>query len=212
MFRDARFLRAIRTPLFALLVLSLPLAVLAEDVFESYDIDVTEVQNSLMSACQGRFYGFSISETLRALDGAQRAAVVHALGAYARSYVKSPEFKKDYAQAYKNSKPKGFGMPSLDPGALARKAADKMQGKGSGGSSDALDKNPDVTIRRRLEAFLEMSQTVDFDARLNGRQFADPEYEAMSGEWKMCFRAGREATLAAREEAEAWLEELGPAK
>lgn len=211
MFRVARYLRAVRTPLLVALAALLPLAVFAEDVLEAHDIDAVEVQNSLMNACQGRYYGFSITETLRALDGSQRAAVVRGLAAYVRTYVKSAEFKKDYAQAYKNSKPKGFGLPSLDPEAIARKAADKVQGKG-GQTPVTLDKNPDVTIRRRLEAFLEMSATVDFDAKLEGRQFADPEYEAKPSEWKMCFRAGREATMAAREEAEAWIKELETAK
>jgi len=211
-FRVARFLRAARTPLLVLLAVSLPLVVLAEDVLERYDIDPDEVQMSIMNACRGGFYGISVTEALRALDGPQRAAVVHGLAAYTRTYVKSAEFKKEYAQAYKNSKPKGFGLPSIDPGAIARKAADKVQGKSSGGSSDALDKNPDVTIRRRLEAFLEMSKTVDFDATLNGRQFANPDYEAKPSEWKMCFRAGREATQAAREEAESWLKDLDAAK
>ncbi len=38
--------------------------------------------------------------------------------------------------------------------------------------------------------------------------FANPDYEAKDGQWKMCFRAGRGVVEAAREEAQAWLKEL----
>ena len=70
-----------------------------------------------------------------------------------------------------------------------------------------------IVIARHLHAFLTMSAEVNFDAKLETRDgknyFADPQYESKSAEWKMCFRAGREATSAARAAATAWLKELG---
>lgn len=74
-------------------------------------------------------------------------------------------------------------------------------------------KNPDVLIARRLQEFLDISSTVDFDAKLVKRgslmRFEKTEDEERSNEWKLCYRAGREATAAARTFAAAWLKELG---
>lgn len=68
-------------------------------------------------------------------------------------------------------------------------------------------------IARRLREFLAVSADVDFAARLtpkNGKMvFENPAYEQKPGQWKMCFRAGKEATAAARAAAGAWLKELG---
>src|SRR5262249_34386946 len=68
-------------------------------------------------------------------------------------------------------------------------------------------------VARRLREFLQLSADVDFDARLktqDGRSvFENPAYQAKSSQWKMCFRAGREATAAARAAVQAWLTELG---
>jgi len=70
-----------------------------------------------------------------------------------------------------------------------------------------------VVLARRLRQFLATSADVNFDAKVvvtDGRKtFADPQYESKSGDWKMCYRAGREATQAARAAATAWLKEIG---
>ena len=72
--------------------------------------------------------------------------------------------------------------------------------------------NPAGLIARRLHAFLDMSASVDFSARLvaaNGRmRFENQQYEEKPSEWKLCYRAGREAVTAARTGATAWLAEL----
>jgi len=72
--------------------------------------------------------------------------------------------------------------------------------------------DPQVLIARRLQKFLAESADVDFTAKLvsaNGRQeFADPRYQQKSGEWKMCYRAGKDAVTAARAAAQAWLKAL----
>ena len=72
--------------------------------------------------------------------------------------------------------------------------------------------NPKPTIAKRLREFLSLSADVDFAAELKsdgGRMlFANPAYQAKSAQWKMCFRAGKEATTAARAAVEAWLKEL----
>lgn len=68
-------------------------------------------------------------------------------------------------------------------------------------------------IAKRIREFLAFSADVDFDAKIvakNGKMvFENPAYESKSPQWKMCFRAGREATAAARAAAQTWLKELG---
>lgn len=67
-------------------------------------------------------------------------------------------------------------------------------------------------LRARLTRFLDETRQLDFNAKLleeNGRKyFVDPKLEAKPPWWKLCFRAGPEATTAAREVAAGWLAEL----
>jgi hypothetical protein len=69
--------------------------------------------------------------------------------------------------------------------------------------------DPKALVARRLKEFLEVSADIDFDAKLvpAGRlmRFADAVYEQKPPTWKLCYRAGREATAAARQAAQAWL-------
>ena len=77
---------------------------------------------------------------------------------------------------------------------------------------EAYPANPLVLVSRRLQQFMTVSADVDFNAKLvsvDGKmKFENPAYEEKSQEWKMCFRAGREAVAAARPAAAAWLKEL----
>lgn len=74
--------------------------------------------------------------------------------------------------------------------------------------------DPSPAIARRLREFLAVSADVDFGAVVkptedgSRRRFENPAYEAKSAPWKLCYRAGREATAAARTAVTAWLREL----
>ena len=77
--------------------------------------------------------------------------------------------------------------------------------------------NPAPAIARRLREFLAVSADVDFAAALktteDGRsRFENPAYEAKSAPWKLCYRAGREATTAARAAVSAWLKQIDAAR
>ncbi|HEX8314382.1 MAG TPA: hypothetical protein VF609_05295 [Flavisolibacter sp.] len=67
-------------------------------------------------------------------------------------------------------------------------------------------------IRNRLQAFLHLTQDINFNAALiekNGKKvFADPKLEAKDALWKRCFRAGPETINAARKFAQEWLASL----
>jgi hypothetical protein len=73
--------------------------------------------------------------------------------------------------------------------------------------------NPAPVIAKRLREFLAISAEVDFAATLTssgGKMvFQNPAYEHKPGQWKMCYRAGKDATTAARAAVQAWLKELG---
>lgn len=68
-------------------------------------------------------------------------------------------------------------------------------------------------IKKRLQSFLDLSSTVDFNAELkevNGKQkFVNPAYEGKPADWKEVFRAGKDVTEVSRKFAQQWLEELG---
>jgi hypothetical protein len=67
-------------------------------------------------------------------------------------------------------------------------------------------------LKERLTYFLAETKSIPFDAKLveaDGRRtFVDPQLEAKAKWWKFCFRAGPEATKAARDFATEWLAEL----
>lgn len=69
-----------------------------------------------------------------------------------------------------------------------------------------------ILTARHLRAFLATSATVDFSARLvpvnKQMRFENPDFEDKPADWKLCFRAGKEAVTAARAFATAWLAEL----
>lgn len=195
----------------------------ADDLFTAVESSAEHWENSVVNVARGSFSPGEITGALRALPGEQRAAWVRSLGGWARTYTQGEDFAKRYKKAYKEWKKShggggggGFGLGGLKRKlqSKAEQAAEKqVTGEAGGAGEDrwAMDEDANVTLKKRLTLFLELSKDVDFDARLEGRRFADATYEAKPGEWKMCYRAGREATAAAREVATAWLADLDAA-
>jgi hypothetical protein len=72
--------------------------------------------------------------------------------------------------------------------------------------------DPRALIAMRLRHFLDVTKDVDFTAQLvekgKTKVFASEALEAKPSEWKMCFRAGKPATDAARAFAQKWLNDL----
>jgi hypothetical protein len=69
-----------------------------------------------------------------------------------------------------------------------------------------------VLIRERLESFVRLARTVNFEAELktvgNKKKFVDPKYERMPYDWKQIYRAGKEVIEPATAFAEQWIKEL----
>lgn len=201
--------RRVLAPLAAVAVIAG--AAFAAESVESLGFEAEQLRNSLFGALRGWYYAPPVPTAVRALPAEQKVAAVQTLGAFAKAYYQSAEFKKDYVKAWKDSRPRGFGLPSLNAEALAKKALDKAQGKGKA-DSGALDKDPNVQLKKRLEAFLATTADVDFAAKTVDRGgmkfFENAEYESKPSEWKMCYRAGKETTEALRAFAQGWLDEL----
>lgn len=198
-----------RAMLAAATALTVVATAFAAESVESLGFDPDQLHQSMFSALRGWYSAPDVPSAVRALPPEGRVAAVQTLGAFAKAYVASAEFKKDYGKAYKDTKPKGFGLPRLNPEALAKAALDKAQGKTD---PNALDKDPQAQLKKRLEAFLAATADVDFAAATQGsgtmKRFAKEEYEAKPAEWKMCYRAGKETTEALRAFAQGWLAEL----
>ncbi len=78
---------------------------------------------------------------------------------------------------------------------------------------DFPENNPRFLIKAWLTKFLDEIKNVDFKAQTaadqyNRQVFIKQEYEKKSYLWKLCYRAGKEATDAGRAFAEKWLGEL----
>ena len=200
----------------AALLLLAPLAVLAAEGIEALGFDKEQVELSLFGAMRGAYYAPDVPSAVRAMSADDKKAAVQTLGAFAKSYYASTDFKKAYGEAYKNSKPKGFGLPSLNVKDMATKTAtaeaDKAMHKDKPADSWQLEKDPKAQLKKRLQSFLTATAEVDYDAAThsNGsfKVFDKTEYEAKPREWKLCYRAGRETGEAIRAFAESWLAEL----
>jgi hypothetical protein len=72
--------------------------------------------------------------------------------------------------------------------------------------------NSSALVAKRLREFLDVTANVDFTATLkpqdNVMLFEKSEYQNKPAPWKLCYRAGKEATTAARAAAQAWLKDL----
>jgi len=93
-----------------------------------------------------------------------------------------------------------------------RKASEEYQKKLAEYERDYPKGDPRPLVRKRLQMFLEATKNVDFGAKLVKKEkrmvFAKEEYENKDSNWKLAFRAGKEATETARAFAQEWLKGL----
>jgi len=260
-----------KTMLLPLVIFITTLGLANEDFLSDLNTTKEEVQKHIENSIGSKY--LSCPEACRLVPAGKRAAIVRAVGEFARSYVKSEGFKNWYAKYREGHKP---AKPDLmksaannrgdQIGTLRKSIADlekarseapanmkdmytqniaamkKMLKETEQGNPDRdrqMDKysaqsneeagkeynkkvaewekeypagDPRPLLKKRLREFLGESAGVNYNAKIiikDGRKiFADPNYEKKNGNWKMCFRAGREATEAARSFAQAWLKGL----
>ena len=125
------------------------------------------------------------------------------------------EYRKDAEEAYKQTVAamKQMDTPEYrkmerDGIVMQRKAEDQDYAERTAEWQKQYPADPRQLVKLRLQEFLSETANVDFAAKLNGRKFANAAYEGKSSEWKLAYRAGREATEKARTFAQGWLKEL----
>ena len=186
-------------------------AAVVADIYSSLDISKAQAKQRLLE-CIAEGYIVSGEHNLvskaKNLPVEMRVAGIRQLILLAKDYTSGEEFREDYKK-WRNNR--------LNPGQKTRLGLPKFRKMLDNAVDNAIDKkdndnrypaDPQELIKKRLEEFLEISATVDFDAEMRGRMFADPKYESKDDKWKMCYRAGREVVGAARDEAKKWLEEV----
>lgn len=181
--------------------------------WEALKISPEEGQKTLTASLWGG--GFvsqernNILKNARELSTEERADVTRQLMQFAKEYTQTEEFKDSYKALRKEKMNRGTksaaGLPKLNK--IINNAIDQKMDAVF--KEEEVPKNPDDMVRKRLQEFLNTSESVDFAATLDAnRRFTNPEYERKPREWKMCYRAGKEVIAVAREEAKKWLEEL----
>ncbi|WP_315819271.1 hypothetical protein [Paraflavitalea speifideaquila] len=179
------------------------------NIFEDLSFTEDDAKENVIASFGGGFIStsYEVIRKAKSLPVELKVAGTRQLIKFAREYTKTSEFQKKYTK-WRNErlgyKKKKLGIPN--PMKMIDNAIDKQLNKAE--DEKRFPANAHELIKQRLKEFLDIAATVDFDASLNGSMFANPEYEAKSGQWKMCYRAGKEVVTAAREEAQAWLKEL----
>lgn len=185
------------------------MAATVTNVFDDLSITEDKAKEGIVASFGGGILSmnYDVVKAAKALPEDLQVAGTRQLIKFAKEYSKTPEFQKKYTK-WRNErlgyKSKKFGLPSLSK--AIDNAVDKQLNKAD--DEKRFPAKAEDLIKQRLEKFLAVSATVDFNAKLNGSMFANPEYEAKSGEWKAIYRAGKPVVDAAREEAKAWLKEL----
>ena len=194
----------------SVLVLAIALmAAAVTNIFEDLSFTEDDAKENVIASFGGGFIStsYEVLKKAKALPENLQVAGARQLIRFAKEYSKTSEFQKKYTR-WRNErlgyKKKKLGIPN--PMKMLDNAIDKQLNKAD--DEKRFPSNANDLIKQRLKEFLDISATVDFDAKLNGSVFANPEYEAKSQQWKMCYRTGKAVVEAAREEAQAWLKEL----
>jgi hypothetical protein len=128
--------------------------------------------------------------------------------------------EKDLAQMKKNKSTPAVSIKSVEQQLQQQKDMLKLW----------LDPNPEVTkwqtlypedpqlmVQERLQDYLQVKSTVDFNATLleadkyGQKKFANPEYEKKDNRWKAVYRAGKEVNDVMEKFARNWISELNAA-
>lgn len=180
------------------------------DVYSDLGVDEAKAKEYLTNSIVAGYLiaNYEVVSKAKALPVEMRVSAMKELMKMAKEYTSSEQFKADYKK-WRNAK--------LNPDEKTKLGLPKFGKIISNKIDNALDKEKNdkmfpadaqTMVKQRLEDFLSISKTVDFDAELSGRRFKNPKYERESTQWKMCYRAGREVVAAAQKEAESWLQEL----
>jgi hypothetical protein len=186
-------------------------AAVVADIYTSLDINKEQAKKRLLeSIAEGYIVSgeYDLVSKAKSLPAEMKVIGIRQLIGLAKEYTSSEEFENDYKK-WRNNR--------LNPGQKSKLGLPKFRRMLDNAVDNAIDSkdndkrypsDPQELVKKRLEEFLEISGTVNFDAEMRGNMFADARYEGKDDKWKMCYRAGKEVIDAAREEAKKWLDEL----
>ncbi|GAB4031836.1 hypothetical protein [Spirosoma jeollabukense] len=148
-------------------------------------------------------------QQLAALSGSERTTRAQHVASLKKMMALPPaEFKKQYLTSLKQhmqaNMNKSDNEPELDKDRLVQERKQKAE----------FDAHADYRplLKQRLQAFITLSESVDFEARLvpmgRKQEFANPVYQRKPAEWKFLYRLGKEPVAEARVFAKQWLAEL----
>jgi len=152
----------------------------------------------------------SVEAKFKAASPEMRAMLVEQGLIWVKAYTQTPGFEQAYQEHRRDYKPEEPGTEGSEED--LQSAREYYSEQLAQWKQDYPATGREM-VKRRLKEFLAESADVDFDAKLVRRdgkmRFANDTYESeKSGEWKVCYRAGRPAVEKARAFAKSWLEEL----
>ena len=185
-------------------------AIGAGDILQQLRYSKDEAQKDIVfSFSVGQIGDDRLRSAFRNASPAARAALVEQVLTWTKAYVSTPAFDKAYAEFRDGYKPE---EPGTEGSAEDVKYARDYYNEQLAEWKENYPPSSREIVKRRLREFLEESSNVDYDAKLvrkgSKMRFVNDDYEGMSGEWKVCYRAGREPVERARAFAKAWLAEL----
>lgn len=172
-------------------------AAAAGDILQQLRYTKSEAQEQVVfSISVGQAPVDRLAKAFKPAPAAAKVAMVEQAMLWAKAYTATPQFEKAYQAFRQDYKPADEDTESL--------AQWKQDFPATGREA----------VKERLREFLRESADVDYNAKLVRRDgkmvFANETYEdEKSGEWKICYRAGKEPVAKARAIAQAWLKELG---
>lgn len=247
---------------------------LSATFLESLKLTRAQAEQGVWNSFSYGSYGGPMSKVWHTIAGPSQVAMVKEIGAFAKTYSKSDDFRKRYTAYRENYKPKPpepfkgvdvlrkemhdalsksiqqsketLKTVSGDVHKAVSEAIKQMEAQvkevdnpnnptyskevndmmkqgwdqqnkeyqvGLKAWEEQYPVSPTLLIRNRLQYFLELSSTVDFNAKLSRNSegvmlFVNPEYEAKSSDWKLLYRCGKQNVETARAIANAWLTEL----
>jgi hypothetical protein len=245
---------------------------LYNDIWKQLGLSRQQADKDISASVMGGYLNYYNARNFKNIALGDRAEIARELSAYAKLYLGSETFKKEYAQMRADARPEPPKAPKtreeihkIESAKMKKSLADmeetmkkvdanmkkalqptlemmrKQVKEYEDPNSKTMDmlvkgeewehqsavkrheermkqwhtdfpENPNKIIKKRLEELLKVTADVDFKAELKEKYgkkvFVNPEYENKSTEWKQAFRAGKEATDAARAFAQQWLKEL----
>jgi hypothetical protein len=186
-------------------------AVGAGDVLQQLGYSKSDAaRDAVFSIAVGQFgLGDGPEQKLRSASPETRTAMVEQGLIWLKAYTATPQFEQAY-QAFRNDyKPEEPGTEgSAEDIASAREYYKEQLGEWK----ENYPASGREMVKRRLREFLQESADVNFNAKLvrkgNKMRFVNEDYEGKSGDWKLCYRAGKAPVEKARAFAKTWVAEL----